>query len=82
MRCGAERAEAVGRARRKLPAKVGGALTAQQYREAEELGILVDKDDQARPASGLGLGFRVVTLGLPPERLIQSRSLFRDLSSA
>lgn len=29
---------------------MGDALTAAQYREAEELGILVDKDDQARPA--------------------------------
>ena len=29
---------------------MGNALTAAQYREAEELGILVDKDDQARPA--------------------------------
>ena len=36
---------------RKLPAKIGNALTAKQYKEAEELGILVDKDDQARPAN-------------------------------
>lgn len=36
------------RLRRKLPEKVGDALTAAQYAEAEELGILVDKDDQAR----------------------------------
>ena len=35
--------------RRKLPEKVGDSLTAEQYAEAEELGILVDKDDQARP---------------------------------
>ena len=32
---------------RKLPAKIGDALTPQQYKEAKELGILVDKDDQA-----------------------------------
>ena len=35
---------------RKLPAKIGNALTAKQYKEAEELGILVDKDDQVPPA--------------------------------
>lgn len=29
-----------------LPAKIGPALTPEQYREAEELGLLVDKDDQ------------------------------------
>lgn len=39
----------VCRCRRKLPEKVGDSLTAEQYAEAEELGILVDKDDQARP---------------------------------
>ena len=33
---------------RKLPAKIGDALTPQQYAEAKELGILVDKDDQVR----------------------------------
>jgi hypothetical protein len=32
--------------RRKLPAKIGDALTPQQYAQAKELGILVDKDDQ------------------------------------
>jgi hypothetical protein len=31
---------------RKLPEKIGGALTPKQYAEAEELGILVDRDDQ------------------------------------
>ncbi|KAK9818981.1 hypothetical protein WJX81_007343 [Elliptochloris bilobata] len=31
---------------RNLPEKIGDALTAKQYKEAEELGILVDKDDQ------------------------------------
>ena len=31
---------------RRLPAKVGDALTAEEYRRVEELGILVDKDDQ------------------------------------
>ncbi len=36
------------RRRRKLPEKVGDSLTAEQYAEADELGILVDKDDQAR----------------------------------
>lgn len=29
-----------------LPDKIGGVLTAQQYKECKELGILVDKDDQ------------------------------------
>jgi hypothetical protein len=32
---------------RSLPDKIGDALTPAQYREAEELGILADKDDQA-----------------------------------
>ncbi len=32
--------------RRKLPAKIGDALTPQQYKDVEELGILADKDDQ------------------------------------
>jgi hypothetical protein len=36
--------------RRRLQEKVGDALSAAQYAEAEELGILVDRDDQARPA--------------------------------
>lgn len=31
---------------RKLPEKMGDALTEQQYRDIEELGILADKDDQ------------------------------------
>ena len=31
---------------RKLPEKIGDVLTPEQYREVEELGILVDKDDQ------------------------------------
>jgi len=31
---------------RALPAKIGDALTEQEYRWAEELGVLVDKDDQ------------------------------------
>lgn len=31
---------------RKLPEKLGDALTAQQYKDIEELGILADKDDQ------------------------------------
>lgn len=31
---------------RKLPAKIGDALTPQQYRDIEDLGILADKDDQ------------------------------------
>eukprot|EP00004_Rigifila_ramosa_P005276 TRINITY_DN1576_c0_g1_i1.p1 TRINITY_DN1576_c0_g1~~TRINITY_DN1576_c0_g1_i1.p1 ORF type:complete len:433 (+),score=114.15 TRINITY_DN1576_c0_g1_i1:34-1299(+) len=31
---------------RSLPAKIGDILTAQQYKEVEELGLLVDKDDQ------------------------------------
>ena len=30
----------------KLPAKIGDVLTAEQYREAEALGLLVDRDDQ------------------------------------
>ena len=34
------------RACRKLPEKIGDALTPQQYRDIEELGILADKDDQ------------------------------------
>uniref|UniRef100_A0A7R9XXE8 4-hydroxyphenylpyruvate dioxygenase n=1 Tax=Prasinoderma coloniale TaxID=156133 RepID=A0A7R9XXE8_9VIRI len=29
-----------------LPTKIGSALTKEQYAEAEELGMLVDKDDQ------------------------------------
>jgi hypothetical protein len=35
--------------RRRLHEKVGDALSAAQYVAAEELGILVDRDDQARP---------------------------------
>ena len=31
---------------RNLPNKIGDALTAKQFAECEELGILVDKDDQ------------------------------------
>ncbi|KAK9817847.1 hypothetical protein WJX72_003032 [[Myrmecia] bisecta] len=31
---------------KKLPAKVGNILTTEQYKEVEELGMLVDKDDQ------------------------------------
>ncbi|KAL4441075.1 hypothetical protein ABPG77_010506 [Micractinium sp. CCAP 211/92] len=31
---------------KKLPAKIGSALTPQQYKDVEELGLLVDKDDQ------------------------------------
>lgn len=31
---------------RNLPAKIGDVLTAEQYREVEELGLLVDRDDQ------------------------------------
>lgn len=31
---------------RELPEKIGDSLTAEQLKEAEELGILVDKDDQ------------------------------------
>jgi 4-hydroxyphenylpyruvate dioxygenase len=30
----------------RLPARIGDVLTAEQYKECEELGILVDKDDQ------------------------------------
>ena len=33
---------------RQLPEKIGDVLTAEQYRAVEELGILVDKDDQVR----------------------------------
>ena len=33
-----------------LPTKIGSALTKEQYAEAEELGMLVDKDDQVRTA--------------------------------
>ena len=29
-----------------MPERIGDALTAEQYHEAEELGILVDRDDQ------------------------------------
>ncbi|KAL4451461.1 hypothetical protein ABPG75_007123 [Micractinium tetrahymenae] len=31
---------------RKLPERIGNVLTPQQYKEVEELGLLVDKDDQ------------------------------------
>jgi 4-hydroxyphenylpyruvate dioxygenase len=31
---------------RKLPQKIGDVLSPQQYKEVEELGLLVDKDDQ------------------------------------
>lgn len=31
---------------RELPSRIGDTLTSQQYKQAEELGILVDKDDQ------------------------------------
>ncbi len=33
---------------RRLPDKIGDALTPEQYKEIEELGILADKDDQVR----------------------------------
>lgn len=33
---------------RNLPAKIGDILTPAQYAEVEELGMLVDKDDQVR----------------------------------
>ena len=32
---------------RSLPQKIGNALTEEQYKEVKELGILVDRDDQA-----------------------------------
>ena len=32
---------------RNLPQKIGNALTEEQYKEVKELGILVDRDDQA-----------------------------------
>lgn len=35
---------------RKLPSKIGDALTPQQYKDIEELGILADKDDQVSSA--------------------------------
>ena len=35
---------------RNLPAKIGDALTAEEYRQVKELGLLVDKDDQACPS--------------------------------
>lgn len=51
---------------RELPDKVGGSLTAEQYRMVEEMGILVDKDDKGvllqiftRP---LGEGMDVLTV--------------------
>eukprot|EP00210_Caulerpa_lentillifera_P006199 g5923.t1 len=31
---------------RRLPARIGNALSSEQYQAVEELGILVDKDDQ------------------------------------
>jgi 4-hydroxyphenylpyruvate dioxygenase len=31
---------------RELPARIGDVLTAEQYKEVEELGLLADKDDQ------------------------------------
>ena len=31
---------------RNLPEKIGDVLTPEQYQEVEELGLLVDKDDQ------------------------------------
>ena len=31
---------------RELPSRIGDVLTREQYAECEELGILVDKDDQ------------------------------------
>lgn len=34
---------------RNLPAKIGDVLTPQQYKEVEELGILVDKDPEVCP---------------------------------
>ena len=30
----------------KLPAKIGNVLTAEEYKMVEEMGILVDKDEQ------------------------------------
>ena len=35
-------------ASRQLPEKIGDVLTAEQYKAVEELGILVDKDDQVQ----------------------------------
>ncbi len=31
---------------RNLPAKIGDVLTPEQYKQVQELGLLVDKDDQ------------------------------------
>ncbi len=36
---------------RNLPEKIGDVLTAEQYKEVKELGILVDKDDQVSTLS-------------------------------
>lgn len=33
---------------RSLPARIGDKLTPEQYKQVEELGLLVDADDQVR----------------------------------
>ncbi len=37
-----------------LPAKIGDVLSAEKYAEAEELGILIDRDDQVGMWIGVG----------------------------
>ncbi len=42
---------------RDLPGKIGPILSPEQYKEVEELGLLVDKDDQVcRLLLGLSRG--------------------------
>jgi hypothetical protein len=46
-----------------LPAKIGDILTPSQYAEVEELGMLVDKDDQV-PFDSLFCGWGVMAVGM------------------
>jgi hypothetical protein len=39
---------------RSLRSRIGDVLAAEQYRQVEELGILVDRDDQVRRREGEG----------------------------
>ena len=52
--------------RRNLPAKIGDVLTPEQYKEVEELGILVDKDDQVRLGQTVA---QVTTLAFKPSEI-------------
>lgn len=66
---------------RKLPEKIGDALTPQQYKDIEELGILADKDDQVlcpRVPALLPALMHVVAIGrgtLPGRTIVHGQAL-------